>query len=68
MSADACEVHIGCITCGDVGVPMRVVSLAAEGAVCLDDHGVTHEGIAVELLEAVAPGDRILVHAGVAIG
>ncbi|MGN6169084.1 MAG: HypC/HybG/HupF family hydrogenase formation chaperone [Solirubrobacteraceae bacterium] len=57
-----------CITCSDEGVPMRVVSLSDEGAVCVDDDGSSHERVAVELVEPVAPGDRILVHAGVAIG
>jgi hydrogenase maturation factor len=57
-----------CITCSDEGVSMRVVSLCEDGAVCVDDDGSTHERIAVDLVEAVAPGDRILVHAGVAIG
>ena len=46
---------------------MRVVSLSEDGAVCVDEDGVKHEGVAVELVEPVAPGDRILVHAGVAI-
>jgi hydrogenase maturation factor len=57
-----------CITCSDEGVSMRVVSLSEEGAVCIDEDGSRHERIAVELVEPVAPGDRILVHAGVAIG
>jgi hydrogenase maturation factor len=57
-----------CITCSDEGVSMRVVSLSEEGAVCVDEDGSTQERIAVELVEPVAPGDRILVHAGVAIG
>jgi hydrogenase maturation factor len=56
-----------CITCGDAGVSMRVVSLSAAGAVCVEEDGTRHEGIAVELVEPVAPGDRVLVHAGVAI-
>jgi hydrogenase maturation factor len=57
-----------CITCSDEGVRMRVVALSDEGAVCIDEDGSTHEGIAVELVEPVAPGDHVLVHAGVAIG
>ena len=57
-----------CITCSDEGVSMRVVSLSEEGAVCIDEDGSRHECIAVELVEPVAAGDRILVHAGVAIG
>jgi len=68
MSADACDAAGHCITCSDEGVAMRVVSLSAEGAVCVDDEGNSHEGVAVELVEPVAPGDRVLVHAGVAIG
>jgi hydrogenase maturation factor len=56
-----------CITCSDEGRPMQVVSLSEDGAVCVDEDGVKHEDVAVELVEPVAPGDRILVHAGVAI-
>ncbi len=68
MSGDPCDPTGHCITCSDEGVPMRVVSLSGEGAVCVDDDGISHEGVAVELVEPVAPGDRVLVHAGVAIG
>jgi hydrogenase maturation factor len=46
---------------------MRVIGLCADGATCVDEQGVRHEQIAVELIEPVVPGDRILVHAGVAI-
>jgi hydrogenase maturation factor len=56
-----------CITCADEGVSMRVVSLSQEGAVCIAEDGSIHERISVELVESVAVGDRILVHAGVAI-
>jgi hydrogenase maturation factor len=65
--SDSCDPRSGCITCGDEGVPMRVVSVYADGAVCVDDDGARHEGIAIEFVEPVAPGDRVLVHAGVAI-
>jgi hydrogenase maturation factor len=57
-----------CITCSDEGISMQIVSVSEEGAVCVDEDGSMHEGIAVELVEPVAPGDRVLVHAGVAIG
>jgi hydrogenase maturation factor len=57
-----------CITCSDEGISMRVVSLSEDGAVCVDEDGSTHERIAIDLVEPVAAGDRILVHAGVAIG
>ena len=46
---------------------MRVVSLTGDGAVCVDDQGARHKGIAVDLVEPVAPGDHVVVHAGVAI-
>jgi hydrogenase maturation factor len=46
---------------------MQVVSLTGDGAVCVDEQGARHEGIAVDLVEPVEPGDRVLVHAGVAI-
>lgn len=58
----------GCITCGDVAVPLTVVSLATAGdARCRDDHGRT-EQVATDLVGPLAIGDRVLVHAGVAIG
>jgi hypothetical protein len=56
-----------CITCGDEGVLMWVVSVSAAGAVCREEDGTRHEGIAVDLVESVATGDPVLVHAGVAI-
>jgi hydrogenase maturation factor len=46
---------------------MRVVSLSADGAVCVDEDGVAHETIALDLVPSVSPGDVVLVHAGVAI-
>lgn len=46
---------------------MRVVELHDGQAVCVDQDGASHE-VAVDLLDAVRPGERILVHAGVAIG
>lgn len=64
---DSCDTTGRCITCGDEGVPMRVVTLTIDGAVCVDHAGARHEGIAVDLVEPVAPGDQVLVHAGVAI-
>jgi hydrogenase maturation factor len=56
-----------CITCSDEGVPMRVLAISAAGAVCVDEAGEHHEGIAVDLVGPVLPGDQVLVHAGVAI-
>lgn len=57
-----------CITCSDEGLPMRVAELPrVDGiAICTDEAGAVHE-VAVDLLEPLAIGDEILVHAGVAI-
>jgi hydrogenase maturation factor len=63
-----CDGTPGCITCGDVGVAMRVVQAGPGGdAVCAADAGAP-EIVAVDLVGPVEPGDRLLVHAGVAIG
>ena len=58
----------GCITCGDVAVELRVVSVDdARGlAVCADELGSSLE-VDVLLVAPVAPGDAVLVHAGTAI-
>ncbi len=67
MSAtDACSGTEGCITCGDVAVPLTVVEATDPDARCRDDQG-REELVATELVGAVRPGDRVLVHAGVAI-
>lgn len=61
-----CSPADGCITCGDVAVVLTVVSVDAADAVCRDEDGRA-ETVAVELVGVVAPGDRVLVHAGVAL-
>lgn len=45
---------------------MRVLDVAQDGAVCVDEAGTRHE-VAIDLV-SVAVGERVLVHAGVAIG
>jgi hydrogenase maturation factor len=59
----------GCITCGDQAAVLRVVSVdEARGlAMCADDRGASVE-VDVQLVAPVAPGERVLVHAGAAIG
>jgi hydrogenase expression/formation protein HypC len=65
--APACDVDDdGCITCGDVAVVLTVVSVDGGDAVCRDDAGA-QEVVAVDLVDPVSPGDRVLVHARVAI-
>jgi hydrogenase maturation factor len=59
----------GCITCGDVAVALKVVSVddASGLAVCADEYGASTQ-VDVLLVAPVAPGDMVLVHAGAAIG
>jgi D-sedoheptulose 7-phosphate isomerase len=54
-----------CITCGDVAVEAQVVALH-NGSAVIERDGAREE-VAVELLEEVKVGDRVLCHAGVAL-
>jgi len=54
-----------CITCGDVAVEARVVALR-NGSAVIEKHGAREE-VAVDLVEQVEVGDRLLCHAGVAL-
>jgi hydrogenase maturation factor len=46
---------------------MHVVAVGADGlAHCRDDDG-SHSDVMIDLVEGVAPGDTVLVHAGVAL-
>jgi hydrogenase expression/formation protein HypC len=58
----------GCITCGDVAVELRVVSVddATGLGRCADEFGASIE-VDVLLVAPVVPGERLLVHAGTAI-
>jgi hypothetical protein len=57
---DSCDEN-HCITCSDEGVPMRVTAVVDGLALC--------DGVEVmtELVGDVAPGDELIVHAGVAL-
>ena len=56
-----------CITCGDVGIEMRVLRVDERRALalCEDDEGA-RTTVEVGLVDA-RPGARLLVHAGTAI-
>ena len=56
-----------CITCSDEGIPMRVERIDdARGlALCASDDGAKST-VEIALVD-VEPGDRVLVHAGVAL-
>jgi hydrogenase assembly chaperone HypC/HupF len=66
--APTCDYTTGCITCGDVAIPLTVKRLDEERglALCADDEG-NSETVEIDLVAPVAPGDRLLVHAGTAI-
>jgi len=64
--ATSCSAEPGCITCGDVAVVLTVASAYGVDARCHDEQG-REELVATELVGDVQPGDRVLVHAGVAI-
>lgn len=58
----------GCITCGDTAVRMRVLEVdgAGELAVCSDGQGC-RQRVDTGIVDEVAPGDTLLVHAGTAL-
>ncbi len=68
MSPTTCTLdHDGCITCSDAGIPVQVISLNGDDAICEDSVGNRAE-IAVELVAPVQIGETLLTHGGVAIG
>jgi hydrogenase expression/formation protein HypC len=54
-----------CITCGDEGLPMKVLRVRDDLALCEDESG-NHHTVELALVDAGA-GDQVLVHAGVAL-
>jgi hydrogenase expression/formation protein HypC len=62
----SCADDASCITCGDIALPLTVVEVVGDDARCRDDSGRS-ELVALELVGATAPGDVLLVHAGVAL-
>lgn len=67
-AAPLCSPEDGCITCGDVALPLRVVRVdEARGlALCRSEDGDS-ETVEIGLVAPVAPGETVLVHAGTAI-
>ena len=57
-----------CVTCSDEAEPMTVLRVDSERALalCVDQGGI-RSSVEIALVEPVAPGDRLLVHAGTAI-
>ena len=62
-----CDHTIGCITCGDEALPMRVMELEGDGlALCADADG-NSQTVETALVGDVTAGERLLVHAGTAL-
>ena len=57
-----------CVTCSDEGLPMTVVAVDAARvlALCEGEDGA-RASVEIALVEPVAAGDRLLVHAGTAL-
>lgn len=55
-----------CVTCGDDAVEVVVLRLLANDTALAGLDATTLE-VDVSLVEAVTPGDRLLVHGGVAL-
>ena len=67
--ADVCGIEeTGCITCGDVALPLRVRSVDWDRmlALCTNEGG-ERETVEIALVGDVSEGDELLVHAGTAI-
>jgi hydrogenase expression/formation protein HypC len=63
-----CEDPHHCVTCADEGVEMRVVAVdEARGLALCAAPGGARESVEIALVDAVAPGDALLVHAGTAL-
>ena len=54
-----------CVTCGDIAVPLEVVSV--EGTTATMERDGVREEVAVDLIENVVIGETLLCHAGVAL-
>ncbi len=56
-----------CITCSDEALPAEVVRIDQQSGVALVAIAGRTEEVDISLVDAVAPGDSLLVHGGVAI-
>ena len=59
--------HDGCVVCSDAGIPVQVISIQGDDALCEDVAG-NRTVIAIELVAPVQPEEILLTHGGVAIG
>ena len=68
MLPDSCTLdHDGCVTCSDAGIPVQVISVEGDDALCEDAAG-NRAQIAIELVAPVQVREVLLTHGGVGIG
>ena len=63
-----CDHGSGCVTCGDEAVAMEVLAVDEARGLALCAAAAGHSTVETALVAPVAPGERLLVHAGTAIG
>jgi hydrogenase maturation factor len=56
-----------CITCGDIALAVRVLSIDHETGLALVTLDDAVEQVDLSLVDGIAPGDLIMVHGGVAL-
>lgn len=57
-----------CTTCGDIATPLEVVEVDEDGGLArCSDRSERQRTVEIGLVQPVAVGDRLLVHAGTAI-
>ncbi len=61
-------VECGCLTCGDVALPLRILEVdEATGLALCESKGGERESVEIALVGPLSVGDVVLVHAGTAI-
>jgi hydrogenase maturation factor len=69
LAPQTCDHAIGCITCGDEAISMEVLDVDTKRGLALcADGDAGRSTVETALVEPVRRGDRLLVHAGTAIG
>jgi hydrogenase assembly chaperone HypC/HupF len=63
-----CVADHGCITCGDVAIPMRIAKIDPKRSLALcESVDGQRESVEIALVEPVRGGEWLLVHAGTAL-
>ncbi len=58
--------HDGCVTCGDLAIPVLVKEIQGNEALCEDRYG-QQISVVLDFVDNVRPGDILLVHLGIAL-